>query len=337
MPKVGTLFRGGHVSGIGITIKQTSHHDDGGTLGRNAMSGADVGFIGVGRMGAFMAGRLLDAGYAVTIYDTNETAMARLVQRGAVAAASSAAVASKTETVLVSLPTPDVVKSVALSPDGVIAGSMVKTFVDLSTTGPRVAVAVAEALAAKGIVAVDAPVSGGPSGAEKGTLAVMVACPRALAERLRPVLEVFGKVFFIGERPGMGQTMKIINNLMSATAIAITSEAMVMGAKAGLDADTMIDVINAGSGRNTASQDKFPRCVLPRRFDFGFTTSLLYKDVKLCLDEGEALGVPMPVGNAVRQLMAVAKASEGPDADITRIVCPVEKWAGARVARGGER
>jgi len=129
----------------------------------------------------------------------------------------------------------------------------------------------------------------------------------------------------------MGQTMKVINNLMSATAIAITSEAMVMGAKAGLDATTMLDVINAGSGRNTASADKFPRCVVNRRFDFGFTTGLLYKDVKLCLDEGEALGVPMIVGNAVRQLVGVAKALGGPNSDITTIVQPVEKWAGVEV------
>ena len=290
-----------------------------------------IGFIGVGTMGRHMAGRLLDAGYELTIYDTNETAMARLEQRGAKRATSPADVASKVKTVLVSLPTPDIVNAVALGPNGVIEGTMAKTFVDLSTTGPRMAAAVAEGLAKKGIVAVDSPVSGGPAGAEKGTLAMMVAAPRALAEELKPIIEVLGKYFFIGEQPGMGQTMKVINNLMSATAIAITSEAMVMGAKAGLDATTMLDVINAGSGRNTASADKFPRCVVNRRFDFGFTTGLLYKDVKLCLDEGEALGVPMIVGNAVRQLVGVAKALGGPNSDITTIVQPVEKWAGVEV------
>jgi 3-hydroxyisobutyrate dehydrogenase-like beta-hydroxyacid dehydrogenase len=290
-----------------------------------------IGFVGVGTMGRHMAGRLLDAGYELTIYDTDETAMARLEQRGARRAASAAEVASQVATVLVSLPTPDVVRAVALGASGIVEGTMVKTFVDLSTTGPRMAVAVAEGLAAKGIVAVDSPVSGGPAGAEKGTLAMMVAAPRALAEELRPIIEVLGKYFFIGEKPGMGQTMKVINNLMSATALAITSEAMVMGAKAGLDAATMLDVINAGSGRNTASADKFPRCVVNRRFDFGFTTGLLYKDVKLCLDEGEALGVPMLVGNAVRQLLGVGKANEGPNSDITTLVRSVEQWAGVEV------
>jgi 3-hydroxyisobutyrate dehydrogenase-like beta-hydroxyacid dehydrogenase len=106
---------------------------------------------------------------------------------------------------------------------------------------------------------------------------------------------------------------------------------MVMGVKAGLDPSVMLDVINAGSGRNTATADKFPRCVVSRKFDFGFPTDLLYKDVRLCLEEGERLGVPMFVGNAVRQLLAVTKASEGANADITRIVRPVEQWAGVEV------
>jgi 3-hydroxyisobutyrate dehydrogenase-like beta-hydroxyacid dehydrogenase len=290
-----------------------------------------LGFIGVGRMGSHMAGRLLETGHALSIYDTNETAMARLEQRGAQRAASPADVAAQTEIVLVSLPTPDVVRAVALSADGIIGGSKVRTFIDLSTTGPRVAQEVAAGLAAKGITAVDAPVSGGPAGAEKGTLAVMVACPRKLADELRPVLDVIGKVFWIGDRPGMGQTMKLVNNLLSASALAITCEAMVLGSKAGLDPAVMIDVINAGSGRNTATQDKFPRCVLPRRFDFGFATELLFKDVRLCLEEGEALGVPMIVGNAVKQLLAVGKASNGPTSDITELVRVVERWAGTEV------
>lgn len=296
------------------------------------MTEKSLGFIGVGRMGSLMAGRLLQAGHRLSIFDLNEQAMARLEQRGAVRAASPAAVASLAETVLVSLPTPDIVQSVALSPSGVIAGSAVRTFIDLSTTGPAVAKVVADALGAKGITAVDAPVSGGPSGAETGTLAVMVAAPIELANALRPVLDVLGRVFFIGEKPGMGQMMKLVNNLLSASAIAITSEAMVLGTKAGLDPAVMIEVINAGSGRNTATQDKFPRCVLPRRFDFGFTAELLYKDVKLCLNEGETLGIPMIVGNAVRQLIAIAKATQGPDSDITEIVRAIEQWAGVEVA-----
>jgi 3-hydroxyisobutyrate dehydrogenase-like beta-hydroxyacid dehydrogenase len=290
-----------------------------------------LGFVGVGTMGGPMAARLLDAGARLAVYDTSEAALNPLVAKGATRCGSPAEVASAADIVLVSLPTPKVVREVAFGGNGVIAGERANVFVDLSTTGPRVAVEVAQALAVKGITAVDAPVSGGPTGAQKGTLAIMASCPVDVFARVAPVLAHFGKVFHVGERPGMGQTMKLANNLLSATALAITSEALVMGAKAGLDPQVMVDVINAGSGRNSATQDKFPRCVLPRKFDFGFPTELLYKDVKLCLDEGEALGVPMLVGNAVRELLGVAKAMQGPRADITTLVKCVEAWAGVEV------
>ncbi len=290
-----------------------------------------VGLVGVGKMGAPMAGRLLDAGYGLTVFDNREAAMRPLLARGATGADSPVAVASEVETVLVSLPTPEIVTEVALGPDGIHAGTKVKTFVDLSTTGPRAAQAIAEALAAKGITAVDSPVSGGVAGAENGSLAVMVSGPKQRFERLRPMLEVIGKVFFVGDKPGLGQTMKLANNLLSATALAITAEAMVMGVKAGLDPRVMLDVINAGSGRNSATQDKFPRVVLPRTFDYGFTTGLMHKDVKLCLESAEAIGVPMWVANAVRQMWFVACSQIGPDKDFTTLVQVLEKSAGVEV------
>ena len=293
-----------------------------------------LGFIGVGRMGGPMAGRLLDAGYRLTIYDTNAAAIAPLAARGAKTAGSVRELASEVETVLVSLPTPDIVRAVALGENGIASGGRIKTFIDLSTTGPRVAAEIAGGLEKKGIAAVDAPVSGGVGGAAKGTLAVMAACPHPLFEQLEPVLRVFGKPFYIGAKPGMGQTMKLANNLLSATAMAISCEAIVMGVKAGLDPQTMIDVINAGSGRNTATQDKFPKAVLTRSFDYGFATGLMYKDVRLCLEEAEALQVPMWVGSAVRQLWQFANAANGPTSDFTNIVRCIEEWAGVEVKRG---
>jgi 3-hydroxyisobutyrate dehydrogenase-like beta-hydroxyacid dehydrogenase len=296
------------------------------------MTDTPLGFVGVGMMGGPMAGRLLAAGAKLAVYDTNAAAVSRLEQKGAVRCASPLEVASVSEVVLASLPTPKVVREVALGERGVVAGSRAKIFIDLSTTGPRVAAEVAAGLGPEGITAVDAPVSGGPTGAQNGTLAIMASCPKPIFDRIEPVLRTFGKVFHVGERPGMGQTMKLANNLLSATALAITSEALVMGVKAGLDPSVMVEVINAGSGRNSATQDKFPRCVLPRKFDFGFPTELLYKDVKLCLDEAEALGVPMLVGNAVRELLGVAKAMQGPRADITTLVRCVEGWAGVEVS-----
>jgi 3-hydroxyisobutyrate dehydrogenase-like beta-hydroxyacid dehydrogenase len=292
------------------------------------MAKEHLGFIGVGRMGGPMARRLIEAGYRLTIYDTNEAATAPLCALGAIRAASAAQVASAAEAVFASLPTPEIVAAVA---EAVTGGNRIKTFVDLSTTGPRMSAAIAARLGEHRIVALDSPVSGGVAGAEKGTLAVMVSGPRETFEALRAPLEAFGKPFYVGDRPGLAQTMKLVNNLLSVAALAITSEGIVMGVKAGLDPLLMTEVINAGSGRNSATQDKFPKAIIPRRFDSGFATGLAYKDVKLCLEEAEALGVPMVVGNAVRQLLGIAKAMHGGDSDFTSIVRPVEAWAGVEV------
>ena len=239
---------------------------------------------------------------------------------------------------MVSLPMPAVVQEVTLGERGVVAGSRVRLFVDLSTTGPRVAKAVAAGLAERGVIAIDAPVSGGIAGAVKGTLAVMTSGPKPECDMLRPILEAIGKVFYIGPEPGMGQMMKLINNLLSATATAASSEAIVLGVKAGLDPRLMIDVINAGSGRNTATEDKFTRAIFPRSFDFGFALGLMTKDVKLCIDEAEALGVPMWIGSAVKQLWQYGLSQGGPDQDITALITHLEKWSSVTVGgKQGER
>lgn len=282
-------------------------------------------------MGGPMARRLLEAGYGVTIYDTSEAALAGLEKLGARRAESPAAVASAAEIVIGSLPTPPIVQAVALGPKGVIEGTQVKIFIDVSTTGSVYAKRIAEGLAKKGIVQVDAPVSGGVKGAENGTLAVMVSCSDEIYARVQAILAVIGKLFHVGKEPGQGQTMKLLNNLLSATAMAISSEAVVMGVKAGLDPQMIVDVINAGSGRNSATQDKIPRCVIPRTFDFGFALALLNKDVRLCMEEADAMGVPMIVGNSVRQLLAITAVTEGPNADMTDVVKSVERWAGVKV------
>ena len=288
-----------------------------------------LGFVGVGRMGGPMASRLLDAGHSLVIFDTNAAVMQPLADRGATIASSPADVASKAEVVFLSLPTPPVLQAVAI--DGVLKGTAVKTMIDLSTTGPSVAKVVAKAAAEKGVAWVDSPVSGGIGGATKGTLAVMVSCEKAVFEQVDPLLKVFGKTFHVGEKPGLAQIAKLANNLLAASAIVLTSEAVAMGVKAGLDAKVLIDIINAGSGRNSASQDKFPKAILTRTFDFGFATGLWYKDVRLCLEESEALGVPMVAGSAVRQMLAITNAKFGADSDFTSIAKVVEEWAGVEI------
>jgi 3-hydroxyisobutyrate dehydrogenase-like beta-hydroxyacid dehydrogenase len=279
-------------------------------------------------MGSRMARRLVDAGFSLKIYDTDAAAVRPLVEAGAEAMESPAQVGSAAEIVLVSLPTPPIVEKVAQQ---VASGGRTKIFVDMSTTGATYAKRIAAMLAEKDIVQVDAPVSGGLAGAEKGTLAVMVSCGDETFAKVEPVLKHTGKIFYVGKFPGQGQTMKLINNLLSATAMAASSEAVVMGVKAGLDAAQVVEVINAGTGRNSATADKFPRFVLPRTFNLGFAMNLMNKDLRMCLEEAEALSVPMIVGSAVRQLMGITEAALGHDSDMTDVVRVVEQWAGVTV------
>jgi 3-hydroxyisobutyrate dehydrogenase-like beta-hydroxyacid dehydrogenase len=292
----------------------------------------DIGFIGLGKMGFPMARRLIEAKHQLVIFDQRKEAVDRLVALGAEAASSPKDVADRTETVMASLPSLQASLDVATGSGGVIDGKKVKRFVDLSTVGSHMAVRIHDLLAKKNIVQLDSPVSGGVGGAEKGTLAVMVSGPKADFEAIKPALDVIGKVFFIGEKPGSAQTMKLANNLLSATAVVATSEAVVMGVKSGLDPSVMIDVINAGSGLNTASRDKFPRSILPRTFDFGFATGLMVKDVRLCLEEAKALGMSMEVAEAVGRLWEVVIREMGADSDFTSAIKPIEQAAGVVVS-----
>jgi 3-hydroxyisobutyrate dehydrogenase-like beta-hydroxyacid dehydrogenase len=297
----------------------------------------EIGFIGLGKMGFPMARRLIEARHQLVVFDARKEAVDKLVALGAQRAASPKEVADRVETVMASLPSLQASLEVATGNNGVIEGSRVKRFVDLSTVGSHMAVRIHDLLKKRDIVQIDCPVSGGVSGAEKGTLAVMVSGPKADAEAIRPALEIIGRVFFIGEKPGSAQTMKVANNFLSATAVVATSEAVVMGVKSGLDPHVMIEVINAGSGMNTASRDKFPRAILPRSFDYGFGTGMMLKDVRLCLEEMKSLGLSMEVAEAVGRLWEVVIRDMGAESDFTNAIKPIEKAAGVVVggARGG--
>jgi 2-hydroxy-3-oxopropionate reductase len=296
-----------------------------------------MGFIGVGVMGGRMARRLLEAGYPLIIHDVNPAALKPLVKLGATVARSAREVADRASIVFASVPTPPVLRDVAVGANGLIHGKALKILVDLSTTGSVVEKEIARALAARGIDTVDSPVSGGASGASKGTLAVMVAGkPRSIAA-VRGALDVFGKVFIVGKQPGQAQLMKLLNNLLSTSALAMSLEVFVAGAKAGLDADMMVAVINAGSGRNSATEEKIPRSVLTRTFDFGFPVSGARKDIGLAIEECQALGLPMIVGSAARQLWEFAYNQGGGKRDMTTLITYLEPWAGVEVRGNAAR
>ncbi len=289
---------------------------------------SECGFIGLGRMGGAMARRLIEAGHRVVVYDPSAAATQALAALGAQVADSARAVADVVPVVFLSLPTPQVVVDVVLGGQGIREGKRLSVCVDLSTSGPDTAIRLAAGLGERRIASLEAPVSGGIKGAREGTLSLMVAGPQATWEQVQPLLKVFGKPFFMGEKPGAGQIMKLVNNLLGACAIAITAEGMTLGIKAGLDPARMIEVLNVSTGRSSATQDKWPRSVLPRTFDFGFAAGLCLKDVRLCVAAAESLGVPLGVGSEVRELLERTVSSLGADADFTAMAKIVESDAG---------
>jgi len=293
-----------------------------------------IGFLGLGRMGAPMAANLLKTGLPLLVHDLSADAVAELAARGAQAAGSAAALGEQCDIIFTSLPTPAIVRAAVLGEGGIVSQGRPALICDLSTSGPALAAELAAALQPLRIASLDAPVSGGIGGAVAGTISIMVGGPEEAFARIKPLLEAIGKPTHMGETPGAGQTMKLVNNLLGAVAIAVTAEGMAFGIKAGLDPARMIDVLNVSTGINSATRDKWPRSVLPRTFDFGFAAALSLKDTRLLLDEAAAAGVPLPLGQIVADYLERTLEREGPNADFTAIAKVVEAAAGLDPERG---
>ncbi len=292
-----------------------------------------VGFVGLGAIGSHLAAAVAESGRELAVHDTRVEAMRPLVAAGASACESPAEVASRAATVMVSLPTPDIVRQVVRGDGGLLEGGAMETFVDLSTTGMQTSRELAALLSERSVAYLDAPVSGGVAGAEARTLAVFAAGDAAVFEANHDLLEPFARAIVrVGAEPGQGQLAKLLNNLLSATAMAITAEAMTVGTAAGLDPDALLEAFNAGSGRNTATAAKFPDHVVNRRFGSGFRLELMLKDVRLAVAEAGGLGLPMILGGNVEQLWALAALTAGEGADHTEVVRLFEGWAGVEVA-----
>jgi 3-hydroxyisobutyrate dehydrogenase-like beta-hydroxyacid dehydrogenase len=293
-----------------------------------------AGFLGVGNMGLPMAGKLLDGGHHLTIFDIRDSAMQPLLERQARKAASPKDLADQCEILFVSLPTLAAFRAVAFGPDGLIHGSAMKLLVNTCTIGVPFVKEIEQAMAARGVTVVDCPISGGPPGARAGTLSVMVSGDPASIERIRPMISLWGRTLTVaGDKPGAAQLLKLTNNILSAVALAATSEAFVMGAKGGLDPEVMLAAINAGSGRNSATAAKFPAAVLTRSFDYGAEMHILMKDIDLAIAQGEELGVPMWVCEAARLVFKHAMHKGAAKQDLTAIVQYIERDAGFEIPK----
>jgi 3-hydroxyisobutyrate dehydrogenase-like beta-hydroxyacid dehydrogenase len=279
-------------------------------------------------MGMPMMTNLLAAGHAVHVFDASEKALTAAKHKGATAEPSVKALGDKVETVLLSLPTPSVVEAVLSE---VVQGEKVRRVVDLSTIGIRSARRAHELVSQRGIDWIEAPVSGGITGAAAGTLTLMVSCPVSVRPGIERLLQPLGKIVYAGEAPGLAQAAKLANNMLSAAALVASSEAISMAVKAGVDADALLEIINSSSGRNTATTHKIPNEVLTRRFHVGFANKLSHKDVTLCIEEAAYMGIPMPVSVAIREMLAITTATFGDGADISDVARLLEQWAGITI------
>ncbi len=289
----------------------------------------EAGYLGVGSMGQPMASKLLDGGHNLTILDTNPAAMQPLLDRQARQATTPKALADSCEIVFVSLPTLNAFRAVVFGDNGLLQGTRMKILVNTCTVGAKFLREVEVAMNAKGVAIVDAPISGGPSGAWAGTLSVMVSGDPAAVAAVRPLLSLWGPTLTIaGDKVGAAQVMKLTNNILFAINLVASSEAFVMGTKGGVDPEALYAAISVGTGNNAALEKVFPRSIFTRDFNFGAALHILMKDVDLALEQGEELGVPMWLCQTARLMYRHAIMADSANADISTMVRFVEKNAG---------
>jgi 3-hydroxyisobutyrate dehydrogenase-like beta-hydroxyacid dehydrogenase len=288
-----------------------------------------LAFLGCGAMGAPIAERLIDAGHQVRVFDPHAGAMAPLVARGGIAATSPQEAAAGAEIAFACLPSPAVSRQVAAA---VAATPGLRVYVEMSTIGSKTIEAIADEFATYNVAVLDSPVSGGPRGARAGTLSTMVAGERAAFERAKPLFDAVARnVFYVGDKPGLGQITKLANNMISAAGMLAAYECAAFAVKAGVDARTLIDTVNASTGRNSATMDKFPASILTRSFDYGGKVSIMFKDVSLALEEAHDLGVPMWLGANVVEMWRMGVAQGRGEDDFTSLIKMFEEWAGVVV------
>lgn len=297
---------------------------------------AKVGFIGLGNMGGAIAERLLRSGaVSLHVFDRDAAVRERLASLGAVAHTSSRAVADAATLVFACLPSVQACRATWFEEGGVVGGQAVRCCVEMSTIGPAAMREIASRLETGGLAVLDAPVSGGAAGALKGTLAIMVSGTAAAREAAAPVLAALSpKVFTISDRAGDAQTMKLVNNLLAAANMATSFEALVMGVKLGLKPETIVEVVNAGSGRNTGMDDRKTGAILSRRFEGLGKIALLEKDIGLAFEVAREAGFPLDAAPAFAGMArlwerAVEQGMAGED--VSALVKVVERQASVEV------
>jgi 3-hydroxyisobutyrate dehydrogenase-like beta-hydroxyacid dehydrogenase len=288
-----------------------------------------VGFVGLGEMGAPMVGHLLDAGVSLCVCDVDPDNLAKAIAAGAQAMARPIDVANAAETVMVCLPTPQIVEQVCTGTDGLIHGSKVRCVVDHSTTGPAMARILANQLLERGITYLDAPLAGSTPAARTGTLTIMAAGNRQAFATVRPILEIYGQaVSLIGEHVGQGHLLKLINNMILCATLAASTEALAVGLRAGIPAGTMLATLNRGTARSFASSTILEDRVAAGNPHIGFRLALMRKDLRLLLEQAVEQGIAMPISDTVKATFDRGQDSLGNDVDVVEIAAFIAAEAG---------
>lgn len=294
----------------------------------------NVSFLGLGAIGAPMARHLAKPPFSLSVWNrTAERARAFADQTPARVAATPADAARGADVVVTCLPTSREVESLLDGSDGLLAGLAPNALVIDCTSGdPATSRRIATRLSERGIGFMDAPVSGGVSGAQQGTLTVMCGADAGTLERARPVLEAFGKKIVLCGPVGAGDAVKAVNQALLGIHIWALSEGLVALSKAGVSPSLALDVINASSGRSNVSQNLFPERVLTRAFPRTFRLALMEKDVTIAAEFARENRVPSPLTQCAADLLRVARTELGEEADHVETVRLLERWAGSEVA-----
>ena len=291
------------------------------------MSKPQIGFIGLGIMGRPMARNLLKAGYPLVVHNRSREPVQELVAAGAEEAFSPQEIAQRSQVIITMLPDSPDVELVALGPDGLIAGaSEGDIYVDMSTIAPRIAVKVAAAMAEKGVRCLDAPVSGGDVGAINATLSIMVGGDAETFHEVRPIFEALGKTITLCGPNGAGQTVKACNQIQVALNIVGMAEALVLGAKAGVDPAIIVQVLSGGYAQSRVMDARGAR-VIRGDFQPGFRSRFHFKDLNIIMQTGNDYRVPLPVTSLVHELFAAMQAAGRGDLDHTGVITVLEDLA----------
>jgi 2-hydroxymethylglutarate dehydrogenase len=291
-----------------------------------------IGVIGIGVMGRHMSVNLVKAGYDVRIYDIRTEAMEDPMHLGATLTQSPKELADASEIVITSLPSSEALEDVVLGRRGVLEGARRGCIlVDTSTVSPLTIRKIAVSANEQGVDMLEAPVSGGVEGAKAGTLTVMVGGTAHVLARCREVLQVIGtNIYHVGDL-GSGNTVKLVNNLLSLVNVVTLAEGMVLGVKAGIDANTLYNVLKVSTGRSHALEWKLPHKILKRSFEPGFTINLTCKDLGLVLALGRKMGVPLFITSLAQQIYELAKAKGLGTLDNTAVITLLEDAAQIKV------